>query len=198
VAVIGRIASYRQCDEEGGYYSERQLFALAFILALTSGLFQIQMSEAKTLFEDNFSQGGQKWDLVDNGGKISLQKGSPPEYGPDVLVLESPAGINVLAFIKEGFDDFEDGIIEVLWRDKEIAEGAVADRDADGPLIFRVQGPPGFVSLYLIEYDVDAGFHFDIVGGAGVQGAGPKNEGKWNWVKARRRRFASGEGLGGR
>lgn len=162
----------------------RQLSIFVLGVALAFHIFLGQAVEAKTLFEDAFDTGAGKWHLVDNGGKISVGKGEPPEYGPNVLLMESPEGINVLAFIKEGFDEFKDGIIEVLWRDKEIAEGAIADRDTDGPLIFRVQGQ-NWGALYLIEFDLDTGFHFDVVGGRGVVGGGPKSQGEWQWIKAR-------------
>lgn len=137
---------------------------------------------AKTLFQDDFSKGDTKWELMPGAGKITIVETKAPQYGPKAMLLESPSG-NTIAFAK-GVENLADGIVEVFWRDKEIAEGAVPDRDADGPVFFRAQGK-AFTQCYLVEFDVDTGFHFDIVDAGGVRGAGPKSAGQWNWIKIR-------------
>lgn len=133
------------------------------------------IAEADTLFEDDFSQGLDNWELIEAGGTIETGKGDPPEYGPDILIMEQAAGVNTLAVVKEL--EFTDGIIEILWKDANLPE------NADGPLIARKQ--EAGESWYLLELDTDTGFHFDVVGGQGVVGAGQKSSGEWNWIKWR-------------
>jgi hypothetical protein len=133
------------------------------------------IARAATLFEDDFTQGLDNWELTLAGGTIEIGNGDPPEYGPKVLIMDQAAGSNTLAFVKDL--EFTDGIIEVLWRDANLPE------DADGPLIARKQ--PAGEAWYLLELDTDTGFHFDVVGGGGVQGAGQMSTGEWTWLKWR-------------
>lgn len=155
---------------------------LIFILLIAVSVLFASTIRAKTLFEDDFSKGTDKWELFPGQGEITIEKGSPPEYGPNVLLVSSPSG-NTLAFVKDF--TFTDGIIDLLWRDKEIAEGEVADRDTDGPLMARMQALD-FNSGCLLEFDKGDGLHFDILGGAGVlPPRGPETEGKWNWLRWR-------------
>ncbi|MBM3237647.1 hypothetical protein FJZ31_15260 [Candidatus Poribacteria bacterium] len=141
------------------------------------------LASAKTLFEDNFKKGTDNWELIPGQGKIEIGKGSPPEYGPNVFLASSPGGTDTLAFVKDF--TFTDGIIDVLWRDKEIAEGGVDDREADGPLITRMQAKD-LTKGCLVEFDKGDGLHFDILGGSGVlPPRGPQSGGKWNWLRWR-------------
>ena len=158
----------------------RFILKLTLILVLMFSL--CVFAGAKTLFEDDFSKGTDKWELIPGAGKIEIGKGSPPEFGPNVLLASSPSG-DTLAFVKDF--TFTDGIIDLLWRDKEIGEGGVDDKDADGPLIARMQAKD-LNNGCLVEFDKGDGLHFDILGGAGVlPPRGPQSEGKWNWLRWR-------------
>jgi hypothetical protein len=146
---------------------------LLFVFVSFVSLFSI--ARAATLFEDDFTQGLDNWELTLGGGIIETGNSDPPEYGPKVLIMDQAAGVNTLAFVKDL--EFTDGIIEILWKDANLPE------DADGPLIARKQ--PAGEAWYLLELDTDTGFHFDVVGGAGVIGAGQMSTGEWTWLKWR-------------
>jgi hypothetical protein len=146
---------------------------LLFVFVSFVSLFSI--AQAAILFEDDFTQGLDNWELTEGGGTVEIGNSDPPEYGPKVLIMDQAAGSNTLAIVKDL--EFTDGIIEVLWKDANLPE------DADGPLIARKQ--PEGEAWYLLELDTDTGFHFDVVGGAGVQGAGQMSTGEWTWLKWR-------------
>lgn len=142
--------------------------ALATVLVFST-------AEAVTLFEDDFSGDLDAWELILGGGTIETGTSDPPEYGPKVLIMDQASGVNMLAIVIDL--EFTDGIIEILWKDAGLPE------DADGPLIARKQ--PVGESWYLLELDTDTGFHFDVVGGGGVVGAGQMSTGEWTWMKWR-------------
>lgn len=158
----------------------RYFFSLGIVFVLI-GLLAVS-AESKTLFEDDFSDGAtleNNWELSEGAGSVELDKDTPPEYGPDVMVVNSPSG-NTIAYVQSLGIDFTDGYVEILWCDADIPE------DADGPLVARAQGmdEAGFNSSYLIEWDADTGLHLDVVGGAGVIGAtGSMSDGEWVWLK---------------
>ncbi|HIE25711.1 TPA: hypothetical protein EYP66_00310 [Candidatus Poribacteria bacterium] len=158
--------------------TRKNLFILAIVVLLAN---MIMPAGTKTIFEDDFSGGklDKNWVLVPGAGKIELTKDKPPEYGPDVMNIDSPSG-NTLAFVKEIDVKFTDGIIEILWIDTRLPE------DVDGPLVARAQSmdEAGFNQSYLIEWDTDTGLHLDILGGTGVQDPkGSMSEGDWVWLK---------------
>ena len=140
-----------------------------------------------TLFEDDFNDGDGKWTLLPGAGDVSIQRTGTPEFGPNAMVLSITKG-DAVAFAD--LPAFSDGFIEVLWRDREIADGGVDDRDADGPVFFRAQGE-AFAHTYLVEHDIDIGFHFDVLsdGGGGMDPedliAGRRSRGRWAWIKVR-------------
>ena len=101
------------------------------LFVFLSSLSLLPIAQAATLFEDDFTQGLDDWELTLTGGTIEIGNSDLPEYGPKVLIMSQAAGSNTLAFVKDL--EFTDGIIEVLWRDANLPE------DADGPLIARKQ-----------------------------------------------------------
>lgn len=149
------------------------LCKFAVASALTTVLV-FSIAEAVTLFEDDFSGNLDAWELTLGGGTIEIGTSDPPEYGPNVVIMDQAAGVNTLAFVIDL--EFTDGIIEILWKDANLPE------DADGPLIARTQAGEAW---YLFEVDTDTGLHFDVVGGGGVVGAGQMSTGEWTWMKWR-------------
>jgi hypothetical protein len=159
-------------------FALNRVFSFVFFLFVFVSLATVLIystAEAVTLFEDDFSGDLGDWELTLGGGTIEIGSSDPPEYGPKVLIMNQASAVNTLAVVKDL--EFTDGIIEILWRDANLPE------DVDGPLIARKQ--PAGENWYLLELDTDTGLHFDIVGGAGVIGAGQMSTGEWTWIKWR-------------
>ncbi|MCD6505602.1 hypothetical protein J7M22_03150 [Candidatus Poribacteria bacterium] len=150
----------------------------------------LPLSEGKTLFETDFSEGfdESKWVVLGNPEIEVVEDKSAPEYGPKVLSIDNGASIMGI-YVKDLV--FEDGIIEILWKDMEVNQNP--DRDADGPLFARADIEQSVQKKmwvgYVMELDADSGFHVNVGDGAQapVLAILPdlRSKGEWNWVKWR-------------
>ena len=148
------------------------------------------LSESKTLFETDFSEGFEesKWVVLGNPKIEVIEDRSAPKYGPKVLSVDNDASI--MGIYVKGLV-FEDGIIEILWKDVEVLQNT--DRDADGPLFARADIEQSVQKKmwvgYVMELDADSGFHMNV--GDGAQAPvldilpDVRSTGEWNWVKWR-------------
>jgi len=150
-------------------------------------LLSVSPAVAKTLFEDKFSAGMGKWEIVGPGEvDIIADNSAPAGYGPDVLFMtEAASGSDLMAFAKDV--TVTDGFYELLWKDVGLPE------DTDGPIWFRgqdAQGGPSSGNGYLVELDTDTGLHIGVLKN-GTEGptftspAAEMSSGDWTWMKVR-------------
>lgn len=150
----------------------------------------LPLSEGKTLFETDFNEGfdESKWVVLGNPKIEVVEDKSAPKYGPKVLSIDNDASIMGI-YVKDLV--FEDGIVEILWKDMEVNQNP--DRDADGPLFARADIEQSVQKKmwvgYVMELDADSGFHVNVGDGtqAPVLAILPdlRSKGEWNWVKWR-------------
>ena len=157
---------------------------------LSTLIFLALNAQATTLFETDFRDGWDEnqWVVVGQPTIEATDDDTAPEFGPQILSIDNDASIMGI-YLKEF--EFTDGIVEVLWKDAEVAQNA--DRDVDGPLFARANIEESADNAmwvgYIMELDADSGFHVNVGDGAQapVLDAMPelKSSGTWNWIEWR-------------
>jgi len=150
-------------------------------------LLSVSPAVAKTLFEDNFSAGMGKWEIIGPGeADIKTDNSAPAGYGPDVLFMtEAASGSDLMAFARGVV--VTDGFYELLWNDVGLPE------DTDGPIWLRgqdEQSGPNTGNGYLVELDTDTGLHIGVIknateGPTFTSPAAEMSSGDWTWMKVR-------------
>ncbi|RKY03238.1 hypothetical protein DRP77_06650 [Candidatus Poribacteria bacterium] len=163
---------------------------LKFLVLLVLFLLAAPHIEGRTLFETDFNEGfdESKWVVLGNPKIEVVEDKTAPRHGPKVLIVDNDASIMGI-YVRDLV--FEDGIIEILWRDVDVAGNP--DRDADGPLFARADIEQSVQKRmwvgYVMELDADSGFHVNV--GDGVQAPvlairpDLRTTGEWNWIKWR-------------
>jgi len=159
------------------------LFGLALVvLAATMVLYTV---EAKTLFEDYFNKGTDRWSFAENAGKFQVKDDSsvPGGYGPEVLNMQTPSDWSA-AYVKDV--EVTDCIVIALVKDISLPK---TGEDADQVIIARTQGETGIGNETgdALEQDApdDTGLHLFGGGGQDITVNAHHSTGEWTWMMLR-------------
>ena len=160
---------------------------LVFCLALVILAAAMMLCEvkAKTLFEDYFNQGTDRWSFVEGAGDFQVKKDSsaPAGYGPEVLCMETPSDW-AAAFVEHLV--VRDCIVIALVKDISLPQTGA---DADQVIIARTQNYTGIGSENGVALEQDApddtGLHLFGSGEQDIQINDYHSTGEWTWMMLR-------------
>jgi hypothetical protein len=159
------------------------LSGLALVILAT--IMTLHTVEAKTLFEDYFNQGTDRWSFAENSGKFQVKNDNsvPAGYGPEVLNMQTPSDWSA-AYVKDL--EVTDCIVIALVKDISLPK---TGDDADQVIIARTQDEAGIGNANgdALEQDApdDTGLHLFGGGGQNVEVNDHHSTGEWTWMMLR-------------